>query len=291
MGKYRCKTAYGTGENAHAVGELISGSDFSGLSDEVAANWEAYGPKIYGSVYGGAQDGRTRRDAHVTVNNGEIGLPFTDENRAVFKGAGTPTLQEELDNPQWLHRGNVYGAGSGISLYKFDADDDGKTDKKGETGVTYYETKLDEEGYSQYAGCVIRFTEVNINGGTIHRNVYGGGSLGSVGPPAIPPTRTDVAYKKDDTVHGVGWQSQCTVNIAGTIGTPTNFNEVYGGEVYGASRGDTRLDSNLYGSVIWTLVNLLNGADVKNNVFGGGDAGIVKKNTEVNVGQPATPTP
>ena len=91
---------------------------------------------------------------------------------------------------------------------------------------TQVETK--EEDYSNSSGSVTRFTEVNIYGGTIHRNVYGGGSMGSVGAPKMGQTYEP--YKKGDTAdgHGVGKQSQNTMTIGGSttttaiIGTPFN---------------------------------------------------------------------
>ena len=140
------------------------------------------------------------------------------------------------------------------------------------------------------------FTTLDIRGGSksiIHRNVYGGGSLGSVGPPVMEqdylpykPGQADIAGKPANVT---GRQSLCTVNIAATIGSPLEYNEHYGGEVYGASRGNKDLDANQYGSVVWTIVNILNGATIQGNVFGGGDAGMVKKDSEVNVGEKATP--
>ena len=218
------------------------------------------------------------------INKGEIGVPYTNENRTAL-GTSSMSLTEELNDPRWMLRGNLFGAGSGISPYKFDLDGDGEiTEDKGVTvdGVACKETGE----YSTSAGSVTHFTVVDVYGGTIHRNIYGGGSLGSVGPP---PVGTADITRKGSNPAAYGTQSQCTVNIAGTVGSPTGNQDFYGGDVYGASRGDTRLDSNLYGSAIWTRVNLLNGADVKNNVFGGGDAGIVKKNTEVNIGEKVTP--
>ena len=258
IGGYKCTTGYGTGAGAHAKDEVITVADYEALASEDKGNWTLSGPKIYGSVYGGPQDGRVRRDTHVAVYAGEIGLPFTTTYRTELTPDAT-SLEEALNNAQWLHRGNVYGAGSGISKYHFDANDDGDTNDNGETGISYYGTKLDEEGYSQYAGCVIRYTNVDIKGGTIHRNVYGGGSLASVGPPAIPPTRKETAYKPETTTRdarfvgepddpattvttiGQGWWSSNTVNIFSTVGSPDpNYNSYYGGEVYGASRGGGR---------------------------------------------------
>ena len=146
------------------------------------------------------------------------------------------------------------------------------------------ETK--EIDYSTSAGSVTRFTKVEVNGGTIHRNVYGGGSLATVGPPTIPPTRPDLADKKDvpTGTHGAGWQSICEVIIRGMIGTPDDYQSHYGGEVYGASRGEAKL-GDTFGNVVWTLVKVLNGANILGNVFGGGDAGMVKKDTDVRIGE------
>ena len=153
---------------------------------------------------------------------------------------------------------------------------------------------MKEVDYSTSAGSVTRFTYVDINGGTIHRNVYGGGSLSSVGPPAIPPTRVETAYKKgtitrdDGTAAGPGWWSQCNVNIRGTVGSSGEYQAHYGGEVYGASRGNITLGES-FGNVVWTLVRILGGADIKGNVFGGGDNGHVKKDTNVIVGDEDVP--
>ena len=99
-------------------------------------------------------------------------------------------------------------------------------------------------------------------------------------------------YKKgdeaNDASHGIGKQSMCTVNIGGagkvTIGTPSNYLSHYGGEVYGASRGFSSLD-NIFATTIWTQVNIKNGATIMGNVFGGGDAGMVKRNTDVQIGE------
>ena len=115
---------------------------------------------------------------------------------------------------------------------------------------------------------------------TLCRNVYGGGSLGSVGPPAVSEGY-DIS-RKDSNPALYGKQSQCTVNISGTIGTPTGYNQVYGGEVYGASRGIS--SESPLGSVVWTKVNIKNGANILGNVYGGGDAGMVRKDTDVQIG-------
>ena len=133
-------------------------------------------------------------------------------------------------------------------------------------------------------------------GGTIHRNVYGGGSNGSVGAPDMG--QGYLPYKKGDTAegHGPGKQSQNTVNIGGSttttaiIGTPFDttkgwtYNKTYGGEVYGACRGMSTLDANQFANSIWTQVNIFDKATIMGNVYGGGDNGITKKDSEVIIG-------
>lgn len=251
-------------------------------------------PRIWGSVYGGGQDGHIRRDASVTINSGEIGMAFTYDNRLNHLktlAAGTTeeqakTITSDLDNLQWLARGNVYGAGSGMGKYKYDINHDGDFgDKVNYTTPTTPSrtTPMAEEDNSTSAGSVTRFTKVEIKGGKIHRNVYGGGSLSTVGAPKIG--QTYLPYRKGDTAkdHGEGKQSLCEVIISGTIGTPADYQAHYGGEVYGASRGNATLGESFANSV-WTQVKVLDGAHIQGNVFGGGDAGIVKRDSEVIIG-------
>ena len=282
IGGYRCKTAYSTYE----VGDLMTAKDFEDVAVADTAKWEVVGPTIYASVYGGGQDGHVRRDTKVTVLGGEIGKPYNATNISLLK-------TDNLDDPQWLHRGNVYGGGSGITKYKYDFDGDGKTDKN-DGSLTYDEKPVNEEDYSNSSGSVTRFTEVNILGGTIHRNVYGGGSMGSVGAPNMG--QNYVPYKKDLTNQAtLGKQSQNTINIGGgkkvvIIGTPYDsakgwtYNKLYGGEVYCASRGMSTLNPEEFSYSVWTEVNIFDKATIMGNVYGGGDNGAVKKNAEVNVG-------
>ena len=290
IGGYRCKAGYNIGETTYKVGDCITAAQYNALASG-KDNWEQVGPTILASVYGGGQDGHVRRDTKVTINSGEIGLPYNEFNRNLLDTKNM-SLSEELDNPQWLFRGNVFGGGSGVNKYKFDFDGDGEYTsivKYGPTDETMVDTK--EEYYSNSSGSVTRFTEVNIYGGTIHRNVYGGGSLGSIGAPKILETQGDL-YKKDlseENKANWGKQSQNTVNIGGgasvvTIGTPTDYNKVYGGEVYGACRGKSDLDPEQFANSIWTKVNIFDKATIMGNVYGGGDNGIVKKDSEVIIG-------
>ena len=262
---------------------LYSPAFFSGFVNEtdVTIGQAGSGPTILGSVYGGGQDGHVRRDTKVTVLGGEIGVPYNSTNQTLLQ-------TDNLDSPQWIHRGNIYGGGSGITKYKYDFNYDGDTED------------ANEQDYSNSSGSVTRFTEVNVMGGTVHRNVYGGGSMGSVGAPNMgqtyelyKPGQADIDGKPEN---GPGRQSMNTVNIGGgtsvvTIGTPFDagkgwtYNKVYGGEVYGACRGLSTLDPDQFANSVWTKVNIKDKATIMGNVYGGGDSGIVKKNSEVKIGE------
>ena len=279
IGGYRCKTAYGN----FKVDTLITAEAFSSVAVGDTAKWQLVGPTIYASVYGGGQDGHVRRDTKVTVLGGEIGKPYNATNISFLK-------TDDLDSPQWMHRGNVYGGGSGITQYTSTLQyKDGTPDAD----------KIPTTGYGSASGSVTRFTEVNILGGTIHRNVYGGGSMGSVGAPDLG--QGYAPYKKDlSQANKANWgkQSQNTVNIGGgkgvvTIGTPYangwTYDKTYGGEVYGACRGMSSLDPEQFANSVWTKVHIKDKATIMGNVYGGGDSGIVRKDSEVKIGDPVTP--
>ena len=238
-------------------------------------------PRILGSVYGGGQDGHVRRLTHVTVNSGVIGMPFTEANKTLLQQSG-------INDPQWLYRGCVYGGGSGISEFKHDFNGDGDYDDT----YTIDGVEYKEMGFSNSSGSVTHFTTVDVLGGLIYRAVLGGGSLGSVGAPKI--NQTDYAERKKDTAANWGVQSLNQVNVGGgkvgdtvvkaTIGEPTGVAAGYGGNVFGGGRGEAGLGSD-FGTSIWTQVNVKNGANILGNVYGGGNAGPVLKDTEVKIGE------
>ena len=227
--------------------------------DDYVAEVPASGPTVYGSVYGGGQDGHVRRDTKVTMFGGEIGKEYTGTAR-------------ELANPtedwkqKWRTRGNVYGSGSGLGLYDNDKDGIG-------------------ESYSTSSGSVTHNTTVIIQGGTIHQNVYGGGALSSVGPPKIPTVTITERDPSPSTEHGRGEQTLNKVVIASMIGDANSYANEYGGNVYGASRGDAslELDANSYATSIHTEVNILEGGEVLGSVFAGGESGLTKVSNTLNM--------
>ena len=236
-------------------------------------------PRIYGSVYGGGQDGHLRRWTDVTINSGEIGNAYTLENFAtILADNRDKTTNEfkidslEYDKMQWLGRGNVYGAGSGIGTYSEQYI--GTSDKTGN------DTILSREMHSTSSGSVTRSTNVTVNGGKIHRNVYAGGSLATIGPPTIPP----VLWDADSA-----WSCNYLTINGGEIGDTLGYSLGYGGNVYGASRGGERFayeDSASYittfATTIYTKLDI-NGGYINGSVFGGGEAGLVKQNSTVNM--------
>ena len=217
-------------------------------------------PRIYGSVYGGGQDGHVRRDATVTIYSGEIGSTF---------------IADSLNEDMWLHSGNVYGAGSGIGKYKYDFDYDGEYTTTYPYNNGSYTVPTKEEDYSTSAGSVTRYTKVEIQGGIIHRNVYGGGSLASIGAPKFPIERTDGDPVSRNEVIISGGQ-------IGDVESHHNSNHNYGGNVYGASRGQEGLGER-YSSSVSTSVNISDTTSITGSVYGGGEIGAVKQGVDVNI--------
>ncbi len=194
------------------------------------------GPYITGSVYGGGENGHNSENSTVTVNGGTIG--YTSYNFA--------TNSYEC--------GNVYGSGCGTD--KYDTNNDG-------TGDTY----------NPMAGIVRGTTTVNVTGGTVRHNVYGAGSMASVGTMTTDNTGAV-------TIHS-GGTTNVTVS-GGTVGVDGNKN----GDVFGAARGDKTTTENNLALVKETNV-VVSGStsttQINGNVYGGGEVGNVHTNTRVNV--------
>ena len=213
------------------------------------------GPQINGTVYGSGENGHVFNDAEVTVNKGTIGI-----------ASGVPLVSKGVtySGAAYPYRGNVYGGGCG-------------TDK-------YYSNHAQEnhsgEGdtYNYKSGIVYGNATVNINGGTVVRNVYGAGAMGSVGK--VETTTTTVG-ETTTTTTSITTGGQTTINISGgTIGVDASVGD---GNVYGAARGDSLTTQTNVALVKNTSVNISSAAKVKGSVYGGGETGDVLENTEVNV--------
>ncbi len=211
------------------------------------------GGTVNGSVFGGGENGHVLHDTRVTVNGGTIGHNM-NASYATVEGMGQPAMVPVMKS-RMANVGNVYGAGRGCDL-------------------------AHDGSYSMSAGYVRGNTVVNVNGGTIHRNVYGGGSMALVGDYGL----NGAADRIQDVNSGLA-----TVNIHSSVGD-ANDNVGFGGNVFGSSRGRAN-DPNFPNAsnpydfadmayAFKTLVNIGNDAGdetltVYRNVYGGGEAGHV----------------
>ena len=218
-------------------------------------------PWIKGSVYGGGENGHNYQNGHVTVHSGTIGI--TDSS--VDGGARYST------------RGNVYGGGCGTDTF-----DRGEGDNK----KTYYNFN---------AGIVLGNTQIDIDGGHIVHNVYGGGAMGSVG------TYTLDADGTNDIQDGMPLSCAehtglCTIKITGgKIGMTNATMTGHGndgpddfGHIFGAGRGYSK-DPNVYPNIescaFFNNTDLTIGgtALVCGSVYGGSESGHVMNNTNVTI--------
>ncbi len=206
----------------------------------------ATGPSIKGTVYGSGENGHVFNDAEVTINYGTIGIYDNTDPGYTVTSNGT-----EYAGAAYPYRGNVYGGGCG-------------TDK-------YYEDHAlethDGNGqlFNSLAGIVYGTTTVNITGGTVVRNVYGAGAMGSVGK-TVTTTANNVTTT---TISG----GTTTINVSGgTIGVDGTNGD---GNVFGAARGDKDAIINQAAQVKKNTNVSITGGTIEGNVYGGGELGCV----------------
>ncbi len=223
----------------------------------IGASGSETGPQINGTVYGSGENGHVFHDTEVNVHSGTIGIyKSTDAGYTVTSNG------KSYSGAEYPYRGNVYGGGCG-------------TDKYYSSTIPAGHTAHDGEGdmYNSLAGIVYGTTTVNITGGTVVRNVYGAGAMGSVGK--ITTTTTNNVSTTTIPTGGT-----TTISISGgQVGVDGTNN----GNVFGAARGDATTNQTDVALVKNTSVNISATADVKGSVYGGGETGDVQGNTEVNV--------
>jgi hypothetical protein len=206
----------------------------------------ATGPHIKGSIYGSGENGHVFNNTVVTVNGGIIGISDTnDAGYTVISNGNT------YSGAEYPYRGNVYGAGCGTDMYYSGAIPSGHTYNDG-----------GGNSFNPLAGIVYGNDTVNITGGTVVRNVYGAGAMGSVG-------------KATTTTEGVTTVSggTTTINVSGgTIGDDGTRGD---GNVFGAARGDASATINEFALVRKETNVNISGGTVKGNVYGGGELGCV----------------
>ena len=228
-------------------GAVVIGTEGNGA---VGSN---VGPRVFGSVFGGGEDGHVKANSQVTVHSGEIGYD---------RGTDEPVATEN-------YRGNVYGGGRGI-------------DHVGSTS-----------NYSETAGRVEGNTMVTITGGLVRRNVYGGGSLASVGKITFDanniPVFEDNTGEATVTITGgqIGTDGGKSANDFSVYPTARNFLKE-NGFVFGSGRGMAGDTYTHLAYVNNTTVTINGTAYVTGSVFGGGENGHVKDHTKVTVAKTNT---
>ncbi len=200
------------------------------------------GGNITGAVFGGGENGHVRFGTLINMTDGTVGIPLDP-------------IEYETDeygySPQPLYVGNLYGGGRGVD-----------------------HTLHDHLGAA--AGQVYGGTKVEISGGRIYHNVYGGGSLASVGRPIS----IDDSNLLDGTGHAI-----VTIKGNAVIGDPA-AKGLNSGRVFGSGRG---VAGQLYAHRAYvrkTTVTI--GEDspsqtchVYGDVFGSGENGHVQDYTHV----------
>ncbi len=241
------------------------------------------GADIRGSVFGGGANGHVLQDARVVMTGGNVGATLSDDDKLVNE-YGESVRGDTL---YVVYHGNVYGGGRGVDPIQ--------------------STSGSQTNFSYTAGRVYGNSYVTINGGTVQRNVYGGGSLATVGTvkyavdatalaneeyTSIVPVLKDPAHPENGYWDHTGkldpTTGATTVNIGGSavIGTDGMNN----GRVFGSCRGMAGVDYSdrayVYKSTVTVGCNYDSGTDtyskdetctavVNGCVFGSGENGHV----------------
>lgn len=218
-------------------------------------------PWIKGSVYGGGENGHNFKDASVTIHSGTIGI--TSGNTITVGGI-------EYPGARYANRGNVYGGGCGTDTFN---------KVENEQTNTYFDFN---------AGIVRGNATVEIYGGHVVHNVYGGGAMGSVGTYTF-----DANGKPTLCAEGTG---TCTVTISGgQIGVAGAKMAGYGkggpddfGHVFGAGRGEMHNPDHYPNVETCAYFNetklIISGtAFLTGSAYGGSESGHVLGDTEVNI--------
>ena len=222
------------GGNVYGGAKGLVGSDYAQLAYLKNTEVIIDGATITGSVFGGGENGHVSENTKVVVNDGTIGFDGGNE-----------------------YKGNVFGGGRGI-------DRDASGNQTETAGIVQGSTRVFFEGGTAYgsvfgggnASLVSLEKVVNINGGTVKQDVFGGCKQVSV----------EMADKHPGTK---------TVNMRGGQ---------VNGSVYGCS--NKSIDGNFEQGheKDWTAFVNISGGTIDGNVHGLGYAGEVKGSSLVNIG-------
>ena len=263
---------------------------------------------VKGSVYGGSENGQVKHDTFVKIRGGQIGEgkgETTAYNPDKFINPVETTVTESYalkPCATWTYENNGY-------TYDKFAESDGTYSYTGKYSVIPVEEQLSSSeggrptatdghtfygnvfgggsGYYPYApgkwhskaGVVGGNTRVDIEGGHILSNVYGGNEQTDVGSYST----TDIGAPKIEE------GGTCTINMkGGTVGVPRIKTQIEAlpviGNIFGAGKGDKRVLFNTKTNVRRTFVNGTGGI-VYGSVFGGGEDGHVMEDATTTIEQ------
>ena len=198
---------------------------FNQVTNVENTNVTVTGGRVYGSVHGGGEDGHVLDKATTNIRGGEIG-----------------TIKDGTTSG-W--DGNVFGGGQGSP-----------------TALT--------------AGTVGGNVELNIEGGTMHGSVYGGGRIASVGTffeAMMIPDPSDPTKEIENPLYGKMQDGDDHGNITVNLKGGTINQNVYGGCM--GTRGQARVDQvrfaiskNVTVKLNEDVADNARGCAVKGNIFG-----------------------
>lgn len=255
---------------------------------EVTVDGSAF---VKGSVYGGSENGFVQHDTKVMIKGGQIGAgdgkssPY--DNDKFINPATTPVTSSNALTAcaHWTYTddGAPYDKFAGSAGYDSKGGATTATD-----GHTFYGNVFGGgSGYYPYApgkwhrkaGSVGGDTRIEISGGHILSNVYGGNEQTDVG--TYTHDENDAPYIADG--------GTCTIVMTGgTIGVPRIASTIEAlptiGHLYGAGKGDKRILFNTWTNVGATNVSV-SGGIVYGNVYGGGEDGHVMGNAVTTISE------
>ena len=246
-------------------------------------------------VYGGAEEADIQGDVTLTITNGTFDRVFGGNNISGTIG-GSITVNVEETGCQPIVIGELYGGGNKApySIYGYDRDNDGNV-------------VLKKSGDDANASPV-----VNIKAFTSIGNVYGGGfgaEAEMVGSPTVNISVAEGRHSSTEVAEGTTTSGGFPVpsHAAGSIGA---VNNVYGGGNEAKVVGDTNVNIGTLGTVTVSVFQVdddnlpvldedgnqvvvkeekeVRGADIRGNVYGGGNQAEVTGDTNVTIGREYT---
>ena len=227
-------------------------------------------PTIMSSVYGGSEEGAVWGETEVHIAGGTIGRDDIIPDSLKFENGSWSTLS----NTAPYSYGSVFGGSYGKDYYT-------------QMVANNHATQQAIDSVNGLAGCVYGNTLIDIIGGSILGNVYGGGDLASVGQweKILDPSTSaliDIVPYVDPKRKEL--RGNATVNVSGgTIGPldGTGLNAY----VFGGGKG-FHMDPNelrkTYANVDSTFVTI-SGGNVYGSIFGGGNDSHVLGSVSIEV--------